>query len=77
MAHPLKALEQEVMALPVEERARLAHELISSLDSGVEEDVEGYWSQEIHQRLNQIDEGVVKLSPAEETFNRARDALTK
>ncbi len=77
MARSITALEKELMALPSQERARIAHDLITSLDNGVEEDVEAYWSEEIERRLAQTDNGDVELLSAEETFRRARDELKK
>jgi len=49
------------LRLPVEARAAVAAELIESLDdvAEAEEDVEVAWSEEIRQRLADVDAGVV------------------
>ena len=47
-----------------QERARIAHELIVSLDEGpTEEGVEAAWEQELERRAGEIDSGAVKLEP--------------
>lgn len=77
MAHPIKELEQELMNLPNQERARLAHELIASLDSGEVDEMDRYWEQELPRRLANIDETGVNPIPAQESFARARNELNK
>ena len=53
------------LRLPVEARAAVAAELIESLDDVAEpeEDVEAAWSEEIQQRLADVDAGVVTPIP--------------
>ena len=53
----------EALALPTEERARLAHELIASLDEVSPEDpavVEQAWAEEIQRRIVEIETGAVE-----------------
>ena len=49
MARPLKEIEQELLLLPQNERAQLAHRLIVSLDEDVhvDEGVESAWLEEV------------------------------
>lgn len=75
MALPLERLEAEVMDLPLRERARLAHRLITSLDEDAGEDpaeVERAWEEEIRRRLAELDAGTAELFPAEEVFAELR-----
>ncbi len=60
------------LRLPVEERAAVAAELIDSLDGvgEAEEDVEAAWSEEIRQRLADVDAGVVTPIPWPEARRR-------
>jgi putative addiction module component (TIGR02574 family) len=44
----------EVLRLPPEERAAIAGELIQSLDTEVDADVEAAWSAEIRARLDRV-----------------------
>ena len=52
---------QEAMKLPPEARAALAGSLLESLDDTVDESSEAAWEAEILRRLQDIDEGKVKL----------------
>ena len=77
MARPLKEIEQELMNLSHEERARLAHELIVSLDQDeqTEEGVEAAWLEEVKRRDAEIERGEVQTIPADEALRRAHEAL--
>lgn len=77
MARPLKEIEQELLLLPQNERAQLAHCLIVSLDEGMDEDVDAYWREELERRNCEIENGAVELIPADEAMRRAREALKK
>ncbi len=61
MADATKLLE-EAMNLPLDERARLAEELLASLDEK-EEDVEAAWAAEIQSRAQEVRDGA---APGEE-----------
>jgi putative addiction module component (TIGR02574 family) len=56
----------EAMQLSEHERADLAARLIDSLDSTVDADSEPAWSEEVQQRLKDIQEGKVRPIPWEE-----------
>jgi putative addiction module component (TIGR02574 family) len=60
------------LRLPMEARAAVAAELLESLDSvdEAEEDVEAAWSEEIRQRLADVDAGVVTPIPWPEARRR-------
>jgi putative addiction module component (TIGR02574 family) len=60
------------LRLPVEARAAVAAELIESLDGvyEAEGDVEAAWSEEIRQRLADVDAGVVTPIPWSEARRR-------
>lgn len=77
MARPLKEIERELLSLPQEERARLAHELIVSLDKDeqTEEGVEVAWLEEVKRRDAEIERGEVRTIPADEALRRAHEAL--
>ena len=61
MADVTKLL-QEAMTLPLDERARLAEELLASLDE-MEHDVEAAWAAEIQRRAQEVRDGAI---PGEE-----------
>jgi putative addiction module component (TIGR02574 family) len=65
----------EIMALPQEDRAYLAHELIVSLDKASDPDAETEWNAVIDRRTREIEEGKVECRPIEETIREIRDEL--
>ncbi len=65
------------MKLSERERARLAQELIASLETEIEPNVEALWLAEAERRLEELRSGKVKAIPAEEAFARARRALRR
>ncbi len=79
MARPVKEIEQELLNLPQEERARLAHRLIVSLDEDApaDEGVEAAWLEEIKRRDAEIERGEAELIPAEEVMRRVSEVLKK
>jgi putative addiction module component (TIGR02574 family) len=65
VARVREVLEQ-ALELPVKQRARIARELLASLDEGPEEDpaqVERVWAAEIQRRVGQIRTGKEKGIP--------------
>jgi putative addiction module component (TIGR02574 family) len=65
----------EVLALPEQDRAFLARELIASLDSTVDADAEAEWNEVIDRRSRQIDEGKVSCRPVEQVVQDIRNRL--
>ena len=50
------------LALPVQERARIAHELILSLDDGADADAVEAWVAELEKRAREVRFGAVKTA---------------
>ena len=71
----LETLAREVLNLPAMQRARLAHELLESLDTLTPAEVETLWFDEAERRMKDIDEGKVQLVPGEEVMRKARALL--
>lgn len=71
----VKSLEREALQLPAEDRARLAHELLDSLDELSPEELDRLWVEEAGRRAAQIDAGEVELVSAEEVDRKARALL--
>jgi putative addiction module component (TIGR02574 family) len=65
----------EVLALPVQDRAFLAHQLIASLDNVVDLDAETQWRDAIDRRSREIEEGQVGCRPVTETVRDIRAKL--
>jgi putative addiction module component (TIGR02574 family) len=65
MARAREVLDQ-ALSLSTKDRARIAHELIVSLDDAPVDDpaeVERAWTQEIERRLEEVDAGTAQLVP--------------
>lgn len=68
-------LVERARALPAEDRARLAEELLASLHEDGDSEVEAAWDEEIRRRIEEIESGNAKLIPAEEVFDEIRQML--
>lgn len=71
----LHKLRSEVLMLPENDRAELAHELIKSLDAPADADVTDAWDREIQRRLAEIDSGTAKLIDRDEFRRRMQVRL--
>jgi putative addiction module component (TIGR02574 family) len=69
----------EALALPIDDRARLAESLLASLDENVvdaeDPDLDRSWAEEAERRSAEIDAGSVKTIPADEVFRELRAEL--
>jgi len=65
----------EVLALPEQDRALLAHRLIASLDDTVDSDTEVQWQSVIDRRSREIEEGNLACRPVEQVVHDIRDKL--
>ncbi len=65
----------EVLALPEQDRAYLARQLIASLDDTVEPDTETQWQAVIERRSREIAEGTVSCRPVEQVVRDIRNKL--
>ena len=70
-----KRLEEEVLSLPPEERAKLAQKLLLSLDELSEGELGVAWLEEASRRARELDRGEVDPIPAEEVRRKARSLL--
>ena len=65
----------EMLALPEQDRAYLARELIASLDQTVDGDAEAEWRDVLDRRGREIDEGTVTCRPVSEVVAEVRTKL--
>jgi putative addiction module component (TIGR02574 family) len=54
-------LRAAALALPVEDRASLVHDLIRSLDENVDSNLEAAWLQEVTRRASEVADGSVQV----------------
>ena len=62
----------EMLALPEQDRAYLARQLIASLDDTVDADAETQWHAVIDRRSREIEEGKVSCRPVEQVVQDVR-----
>ena len=65
----------EVLALPAQERAFLARQLIASLDDAVDDNAETLWHDVIDRRSREIEEGTTSCRPVEQIVQDIRRKL--
>lgn len=68
-------IEREALHLPVAERAKLAHNLLLSLENLSDVELKEAWLDEAQRRADEIDQGRVELISAEEVSAKARQLL--
>jgi hypothetical protein len=67
-----KSLEEQALRLPPTERARLAQELLESLETLSPAEIEALWVEEAEHRAREIDSGAVALVSSAEVERKAR-----
>ena len=73
MSTKMKQIIEEIKELSAQERALIAHCLISSLENKQDEDVENLWGELAEKRLNEIETGTVQAKSWSEIRKRIRD----
>jgi putative addiction module component (TIGR02574 family) len=68
----LETLEEEALNLPPADRAKLARELLESLDALSPRELEVLWTEEAERRAREIDAGVVQTVPGDDVIRKAR-----
>jgi putative addiction module component (TIGR02574 family) len=75
-----KKLREEALELPKTARAKLAHDLLLSLEDppfDPPQEVEKAWAAEIDERVRDVKEGRVKLVPVEDAVHDVRASLKR
>jgi len=75
MTQEAHELLQRALALPENERAELAGNLISSLDTRIDPDVDAAWQNEVVRRAQEVQSGKVKAVPWEEVQRKGHSLL--
>lgn len=65
----------EVLALPVEDRAYLVRQLIESLDQETDPGAEAAWAAEIDRRSDEIEKNTVECRPVDDSIQDIRAEL--
>jgi putative addiction module component (TIGR02574 family) len=56
----IEQLHAAVLALPIKERAKLAHDLLDSLDGPADPNAAAAWTEEIERRAKELADGSVQ-----------------
>ena len=75
MSPKLKEIEENAFRLSPRERAKLAENLIHSLDEEEDPEAEKLWIEEAERRYRAYNEGRVKGKPADLVFKEAQSKL--
>ena len=67
-----EALRDAALALSEAERAKLARDLIASLDGPADDDVAEAWDIELCRRINEVESGKAQLLDVEDVLARIR-----
>jgi putative addiction module component (TIGR02574 family) len=67
-------LSAQAKSLPPEDRARLAEELLASLDPH-EAEIEAAWDEELRRRIEEVERGIAQLVSSDQAFAQVRRAL--
>ena len=70
-----EALLAEVLALPVQDRAKFLRDVAASIEPSGSPDVEEKWAAEIARRLELYREGKLEAVPPEQVFANIRAKL--
>ncbi len=65
-------IEKQALSLSAEERARLARELLDSIDNLTPREIEMLWLDEAERRAQEIDRGASALVDGSEVARKAR-----
>jgi len=71
----IEEITAEALKLSAMSRARLARELLASLDTLAAADLEQLWLDEAVRRDDELNQGTAHLQPADEVMARARARL--
>ena len=79
MASKLEEIQKMVEKLSTKDRAKLANQILLSLDSEEgtfdEKEFNAAWNEEIEKRSNELKNGLVKGIPADQVLEKARANL--
>jgi putative addiction module component (TIGR02574 family) len=70
-------VKTSALNLSLKERATLAKELLDSVDSPSEEELEGLWLDEVGKRIERVQRGKSKLVPLEEALKRTKAVIAQ
>ena len=73
----VEELSERAKTLSVQDRARLAEELLESLDQEPASEVEAAWDREVQRRVAEVESGMVTLVPSDDVHADARRLILR
>jgi putative addiction module component (TIGR02574 family) len=73
MSRTAEEVLEAALALPEEERAKVAARLQESVSAFATAEIAAAWKKEVARRIQELDEGVVPSIPAEEVHRQLRE----
>jgi len=70
MGNSPNEVRNAALSMTAEERAKLAEDLLASLDGPERSEVDAAWADEIERRIDEMESGKVKGIPADEVFRK-------
>lgn len=70
-------IKREAMRLPEDQRLSLAHELLSSIEPEVKQEIAKAWDAEIRKRISRYDDGRTGAIPVSEVFKELEARLKR
>lgn len=75
MSNSFKEIESSALKLNKQQRTKLAHSLLNSLE--IDGDVDQAWIQEVRRRKHEIESGAIESIPFETVISEVRRLITK
>ena len=72
---PIDKITQEALALPKDLKIQLVEQLMESLESNIDEQIQSAWIGEVKQRRDEIIKGMVEVIPGDEALAQVRQII--
>ena len=72
---PIDKITQEALALPKDLKIQLVEQLMESLESNIDEQIQSAWIAEVKQRRDEIIKGMVEVIPGDEALAQVRQII--
>jgi putative addiction module component (TIGR02574 family) len=77
MSKLVKKFADEALLLPREDRVELVEELLQSLNSSYQKEIDDLWEAEVENRVREIEEGKVRTIDGEKVFKEISNKLKR
>lgn len=68
-------ITQEALALPKDLKIQLVEQLMESLESNIDEQIQSAWITEVKKRRDEIIKGMVEVIPGDEALAKVRQII--